>query len=160
MKRRAFLACGMVCGVPVASFGQSGPAVPPPGAPAGTASLARPARPGAAFGATSVPAALAALGAGTALPGHGIRLEVPDIVTARGPALASISTELSGVTQVAILVHGATLPLAALLLTDGATQPWTVAIDFDRPRTVTALVQAEGTWYSVSRGVKVAAKPW
>jgi hypothetical protein len=160
MKRRTFLACGMLCGVPIRASGQPSPAVPQPGAPGGTASLARPARPGAAFGATTVPAALAALGAGTAAPGHAIRLEVPDIVTARGPVLASISAELSGVTQVAILVHGATFPLAALLRPDGATQPWTVTIDVDRPRTVTALVQSEGTWYSVSRGVKVAAKPW
>jgi predicted secreted protein len=160
MKRRTLLACGVLCGVPITSSGQPGPAVPQPGAPGGTASLARPARPGAAFGATTVPAALAALGAGTQSPGHGIRLEVPDIVTARGPVLVSVSAELSGVTQVAILVHGATFPLAALLRPDGATQPWTVTVDVDRLRTVTALVQADGAWYSVSREIKVAAKPW
>jgi hypothetical protein len=93
-------------------------------------------------------------------PGDGIRLEVPDIATVLGPALVSISSELSGVTQVAILVHGATFPLAALLRPDGAAQPWRITIDVDRPRTVTALVLAESTWYSVSRSVKVAAKPW
>jgi sulfur-oxidizing protein SoxY len=134
-----------------------------PPSPAGSDAavpLSRAVRPRAAFEATTVAAARAALGASTALPGPAIRLEAPVIATEVGPVTLSITPELAAISQVAVLVHRAAFPLAALLQPDGAGAPYEVTVHLARTDRVTVLVQAEGRWYSVSREIKVAAQPW
>jgi predicted secreted protein len=158
MKRRTFVGVGLAYIAPKATTGQA--VVPQVPALPGAVMTARPARPAAAFGATTVTAALAALGAGNASLGTAIRLEAPPVATERGATIISISVELPGVSQVALLVDPAPFPLAALLRPDGAEQPWQVTIGVDRRTRVTAAVQAEGRWYSVSREIKVAAQRW
>jgi sulfur-oxidizing protein SoxY len=123
--------------------------------------VARPARPKAAFEATSVAAAQAALGAGALLPGQSvIRLDVPDIATAVGAVAVRVTPELAGVTQVAVLVHRGTFPLAAVMRPDGARAPYEITVYLDRTNRVTALVEADGKWYTVSREIKLAAQSW
>jgi sulfur-oxidizing protein SoxY len=122
--------------------------------------LSRPTRPKAAFEATTVAAAQAALGASSALPGSAIRLEAPSIATATGSVTVGVSAELAGVSHLALLVHRAAFPLAALVRPDGAAGPYELTVHLERSDRVTALVQADGKWYSVSREIKVAARPW
>jgi predicted secreted protein len=71
-----------------------------------------------------------------------------------------ISAQLAGVSQLALLVHRAAFPLAALIRPDGAGGPYEVTVHLERSDRVTALVQAEGKWYTVSREIKLAAQPW
>lgn len=105
-------------------------------------------------------AAQAALGASSALPGSAIRLEAPSIATATGSVIVGVSAELAGVSHLALLVHRAAFPLAALVRPDGAAGPYELTVHLERSDRVTALVQADGKWYSVSREIKVAARPW
>ena len=136
------------------------PTASPSPAGSGAVPLSRPSRPKAAFEATTVAAAQAALGASAALPGPAIRLEAPAIATATGSVTIGISAELAGVSQLALLVHRAAFPLAALIRPDGTGGPYEVTIHLERADRVTALVQADGKWYSASREIKMAAKPW
>ena len=117
-------------------------------------------RPRAAFEATTPADVQAGLGAPKPIPGNQVRLDVPDIATQPGAVAVRVDTTMSGVTQVAVLAHRALFPLAALLRPDGALGPYEVVVAIDRTSRVTALVQADGKWYSVSREVKVAAQSW
>ena len=170
--RRRLLAAGLLQ-LAGGSSAQPAPTSPfsnlPPGMPAasspsmaagGGLPLSRPIRPKAAFEATTVAAAQAALGASAALPGPSIRLEAPAIATATGSVTVGISAELAGVSQLAVLVHRASFPLAALIRPDGTRGPYEVTIHLERADRVTALVQADGKWYSASREIKMADKPW
>jgi sulfur-oxidizing protein SoxY len=151
---------GLAQALPRLAIGQSGAPAQLPTPPGSPAALTRPARPAAAFGATTVGTALAALGAGSALPSGAIALDAPAIATERGAISVAVSSSLPGVTQVAVLVDRASFPLAALLRPERAGQPWQVTVHLERSARITAAVQVEGRWYSVSREVKVAAQPW
>jgi sulfur-oxidizing protein SoxY len=104
--------------------------------------------------------AQAALGAASAAPGDAVHLDTPPIVTSTGAVNVAVSAQLSGITQIAILVHRAAFPLAVLFRPDGVGGPYEATVHLSRTDRVTVLVQADGKWYSASREIKVAAQPW
>ena len=113
--------------------------------------------PKAAFDATTVEAALGALGIANPRPGPAVLLEVPDIAPEAQPIRIAVEALLPGVDRVALLGDRLPRPLLALVYPTAAS-PTRIAVTVHLPRTtrVRAYVRSEEAWHVVEREVKLA----
>lgn len=109
-----------------------------------------------AFAATSIDAALAALGAGRPADSAEITLTVPDIAENGAVVRVGVVSGLPGTEAIAILIDRNPNMLAALFTLPAGTLPEvTTQVKMAQTASVHALVKAGGRFYATSREVKV-----
>jgi sulfur-oxidizing protein SoxY len=113
--------------------------------------------PKAAFEATTIEAALAALGVAGAQSGAEILLNAPDIAFARQPIRVSVKTGMRKVDRVVLLADRLAFPLLGVLVPPTG-RDIRVGMDIHLPRTsrIRAYVRSELAWYVAQREVKLA----